>query len=1436
MFDPIPPDLDIKTLVEKTPNFDYVIRISVDQINQLGIAEFEKLVMLHVIQGGKPLVVEGWNDQLHPWLYSVEWLENNVGQKQETVRDLSNHTNMPMTIGHYLRSMEKLTTVITPDNFRDPKRQRLYLKDIDCPEAWQFDLGGIVPATLFYWNDNVNAKGGLVTADNTSTSSNIAPAGDLMSNLPEEMRAENLMCYIGHEGTYTPAHREMCATLGQNIMVETSSQDRGEKPGSSIWFMTEKKDREVVSEYFLSMLGHDIEVEKHFAQLVAWKKAPFPVYIAEQHAGDLILIPPLAPHQVWNRGTRTMKVAWNRTTVETLELALNEALPRARMVCRDEQYKCKAIVYYSLAKYHRRLKQADRITDVLSDQQRVQKKQLQRDFKKLFKLYRQILISESFSKDFPKEKDVEFVPFDSNVTCSYCRCNIFNRFLTCKSCVGELANGDEDTYDVCMDCYAMGRSCACISSLKWVEQWQWPDLLAAYETWRAMVLSIDYGKKGTPLPLDEEIKKTGKKTMAHVCQEQLKRRPWRDITKPDIVQPLLGESDEEPEVDDEGRRVKKKRRRAKDVSQSITSCHICKHKELDWKLAFCTTCKNAYCYGSLWRAFDLKPEKIMEDPNWQCPQCLKMCSCGYCRRTKPDQIPYQPKGTLLGHETKLVADARSVESLVDFSKTNLGWLKDASDNDPKNSHRMRKLVAKAQEEKSREEVLDDELTSPIVDHATLPGANGMTIDPALGGSLEGESHAPIAPMMALQDHDMNDDGSFAESHQFVSPSDVLNQPIESEYPEPGGFGSNQRMMGVGYYKQRNDVDKILFSAPAELTPTGEHANVQYPRIHEEEDDVLVSGGKKKGPQRRGDAAHSQYLEAQKKQKLVEAKKENRFYMVRHQLEGGRPLRVRLSLPNHKVFLDKISRMDKDEIVAEASARPRRQDSTRDSSEESTESENLVRSDLAPAKAPTVPRIDDGDDDDEETPDVVNSRAVTAAKSMTGRRRGRLSNAERAQREAQASAKRGRSHSESSYEGASRRAKKPRRSTWLERKNAEEDQVYPEALSFGPQKKQKSSASAANAKSVEAEDDPHPPAAQEQSSIVIVDDLLSQDSSTPAPEPSDVDEVEVDNDGFVMHDDEPEDYSYQNAEPVDLRKLAEDAVGEVEQREESAAVEASQESEAEALHSVVDDYVEVDSDYNPIEQPRTPSPEPAANSYEDAKLLALKIAEEEMAAQNSKAKSGTSGIAAKTQPQGSAAFKAAYADKEESEELQEEDIADDEERGSSPPKPVFTSMAERMAAKGKKIKIVGRSGRASTASTATPPTLNGFKTDNQRSTSHNFSIEVTNASPGNDVTVLSASATSTRATSTVEDSRVAVTTKSSQTMYARPAQGLKGMPGRRTGGLKLSSAPVAQTISSDSESEDSDEDEEIPARRPGPASRAEGSGGLVGLRGGRGFLR
>ena len=788
----------------------------------------------------------------------------------ERVRDVSNAVDIPMTIGHYLRSLDQLTNQFTPQNYRDPKRQRLYLKDIDTPEVWTEQLKNTLPEAFFYLNDCIEARtggDGAIREPNEygqmRFGNGVAPAGDLMSSLPDEMRAQNMMCYIGHEGTFTPAHREMCASLGHNIMVEASTHKKGEKAGSSIWLMTETKERELVSEYFLSMLGHDIEVEKHFAQVNAWKKAPFNVWVVEQKVGDLILIPPLAPHQVWNRGTRTMKAAWNRTTVDTLELAIHEALPRARLVCRDEQYKNKAIIYYTLNKYYDLLER-DTVEPKMWKYGRI--KQLLEDFKRLFALYTEVLVSEMFSPTRPREKNVEYLEYDSNVTCSYCRCNIFNRFLTCEYCIERGDNGAEDTYDICMECYAMGRSCACISKLKWVEQWPESELTQNYEKWRNVVVQYDgyFDLESSPQPLEVARKRYGKKPVAEICQEQLAIRPWNDIRKEAAPEVLPGDSDDEPEVDDEGRLKKPKKLskyRVKPQKNKTKTCHICFHHDWNWKLAFCTSCNSAYCYGVLYRAFDLMPQTVMEDKEWKCPKCLKICSCGKCRRT-PAQKPYSPKGTLLGHDTRKVADYRSVESLVDFSKTNLIWLRGDNDTSPHESARMKKLKEKAEAEKAKEDTIDEsflensqqeplEMGDKDAGGETEPHDEGMAeIDPLLRDSISSRAPPRSDNGLAVKgtvDHDANgynntpqpttpypSNGLLNGEHGVDTDSDaaaahnvhwgaeypsrllapVANMAGESSYPDPSTMGQGRMMMGAGYYQQdSNTIDRILYDAP-----------------------------------------------------------------------------------------------------------------------------------------------------------------------------------------------------------------------------------------------------------------------------------------------------------------------------------------------------------------------------------------------------------------------------------------------------------------------------------------------------------------------------------------------------------------------------------------------------------------------------------------------
>ena len=94
-FEPIPPDFDLRTFVENAENFQYVDRISCEMIAQQGMDQFEKLVLLHVVIGGKPLVIDGFDELLDPWTFTPQWLRDNHGDKSMFTRSqpCSDRTN-----------------------------------------------------------------------------------------------------------------------------------------------------------------------------------------------------------------------------------------------------------------------------------------------------------------------------------------------------------------------------------------------------------------------------------------------------------------------------------------------------------------------------------------------------------------------------------------------------------------------------------------------------------------------------------------------------------------------------------------------------------------------------------------------------------------------------------------------------------------------------------------------------------------------------------------------------------------------------------------------------------------------------------------------------------------------------------------------------------------------------------------------------------------------------------------------------------------------------------------------------------------------------------------------------------------------------------------------------------------------------------------------
>jgi hypothetical protein len=903
----------------------------------------------------------------------------------ESSKNLSTKESLPLTIGHYLRNMNKLSNQFYENarNYKDKSRQRIYLKDIDCPQVWHDKLQDHIPPFLFYLNESTGDIGGpganpYTLGPGRLPARGIARAGDLMSTLPPEMRAENLMCYIGHEGTYTPSHREMCATMGHNIMIEASKDvgedGKPERPGFSIWFMTESKDRNLVSEYWLDTLGHDIEVENHFAQVSAWKKAPFNVYVVEQRPGDFILIPPLAPHQVWNRGTRTMKVAWNRTTIETLGMALEEALPKAKIVCRDEQYKTKAIIYYTLMLYSNRLALARSQSDKLPADAARQLmgsskiKQLIKDFRRLLGVFQEVLVSEMFNPDGPQEK-CEFLPFDSNVTCAYCRCNIYNRFLTCSNCKDALGHEEEEPYDVCLDCYTMGRSCGCISNLKWTEQFKWKELTGKYDSWRKQVIDLEGGNAArAPPPLLEAHRDLPHKTLAEVCREQLKRRPFTDIAKPKQDDE---QSEEDIIVDDEGRVKKTVKKKPKAWYKTHSPCHVCCKRHPNWKSAKCTTCDKWWCYGSLYRGADVMPLQVMQDVNWSCPHCQDACFAGACRKD-PKQHPYEPKNTLLGHDTKRIADARSVECLVDFSVSNLTWLRD-DDDDVQESNRIKRAREEARRAKEADPLMDDEDDEEDIDvdqsHIRFDySPDESMIDPQLIGPpsqtarAKGKSATSLLPPSEAMLKGAKAHASLNNGHQFAGGAPEGYAPATTS-----GFVAPTAQMypdiedsSYVYPKSHGEDDEDEEYQPISSLLTGSARRKRNQDAYEDDDDKInMEGSRTKRRRVSEDPTSSLYkprneatkqFEKEKERKaLDEARKAGRFIAAQAALRGKKRV-VRLHISGSRLA----------QLLAQQAAKSFQPVSETPEVDQEVPPENvLVRSDIAPKekakkKAPQHP--------------------------------------------------------------------------------------------------------------------------------------------------------------------------------------------------------------------------------------------------------------------------------------------------------------------------------------------------------------------------------------------------------------------------------------------------------------------------------------------------
>ena len=285
-----------------------------------------------------------------------------------------------------------------------------YAKDLFCPPEW-LDIAGkkVLP---YLWN-----KGN----------------EDLTSILPLYLQPDNLMVYIGYEGTRTAGHTDICSSYGHNIMVNATDNAYAK------WHVMNPKDIKEVSAYWDKKAGkpNALSHEKYFMKEKDLASAPFSVQIIEQRKGDFVIVPPDAPHQVWNYGDLTIKIAWNRITTETVRHAIDSTLGLYRSMSRPEVYRTKAVVYFYVQRLRDLLISDDKaFVDIGATQV-------------MMNVYKRIVQSEVLPKDILvlDNSDIDNDKYFHSRVCDQCKCDIFNSSFSCGLC-------KSPSLDLCMDCYA----------------------------------------------------------------------------------------------------------------------------------------------------------------------------------------------------------------------------------------------------------------------------------------------------------------------------------------------------------------------------------------------------------------------------------------------------------------------------------------------------------------------------------------------------------------------------------------------------------------------------------------------------------------------------------------------------------------------------------------------------------------------------------------------------------------------------------------------------------------------------------------------------------------------------------------------------------------------------------------------------------------------
>jgi len=188
------------------------------------------LIEREVITKGMPLYVTGVCTNWNKDLFSCNWLEEHFGDWEmiNSPRDLQAMVDLAgWTLSDYIE-------YVTQDP--SERKKTLYGKDITCPEQWRNYLAHHLNSYFCYEQK------------------------DLVCHLSKEQQPETLMVYIGIDNTYTPAHTDICGSIGHNLMVYADADSY------AWWFITETKYKSKASALF-GKYGGSLEHDNCFLAL-----------------------------------------------------------------------------------------------------------------------------------------------------------------------------------------------------------------------------------------------------------------------------------------------------------------------------------------------------------------------------------------------------------------------------------------------------------------------------------------------------------------------------------------------------------------------------------------------------------------------------------------------------------------------------------------------------------------------------------------------------------------------------------------------------------------------------------------------------------------------------------------------------------------------------------------------------------------------------------------------------------------------------------------------------------------------------------------------------------------------------------------------------------------------------------------------------------------